>query len=89
MANCRGCNAPIMWAITEEGKRAPLDITPSTAGNVLAWASQKEMRCATFAGDTLAALVAHGVPLRTNHFMTCPVADRFRPSQLAMGNDGT
>jgi hypothetical protein len=40
--------------------------------------------CATFAGDTLASLVAHGVPLRTNHFMTCPVADRFRPAQMAL-----
>jgi hypothetical protein len=55
MANCRGCNAPII--------------------------------CATFAGDTLAALVAHGVPLRTNHFQTCPVADRFRPAQMALGGE--
>jgi hypothetical protein len=89
MANCRGCNAPIMWAITEEGKRAPLDPAPSTAGNVLIWRVKgaTDPRCATFAGDTLAALVAHGVPLRTNHFMTCPVADRFRPAQLAIGGE--
>jgi hypothetical protein len=92
MANCRGCNAPIMWAITEEGKRAPLDPEPSTAGNVLVWRRRglgltrgsTDARCATFAGETLAALVAHGVPLRTNHFQTCPVADRFRPAQMAL-----
>jgi hypothetical protein len=89
MANCRGCNAPIMWAITEEGKRAPLDPQPSTAGNVLIWrvAGLDTLRCATFAGDTLASLVAHGVPLRCNHFQTCPVADRFRPTQMALGGE--
>jgi hypothetical protein len=92
MANCRGCNAPIMWAITEEGKRAPLDPEPSSAGNVLVWRRLGDdgavlTYCATFAGDVLATLVAHGVPLRTNHFMTCPVADRFRPAQMAIGGE--
>jgi hypothetical protein len=89
MANCRGCNAPIMWAITEEGKRAPLDPEPSSAGNVLIWRKRglNDPHCATFAGETLATLVAHGVPLRTNHFMTCPVADRFRPAQMAIGGE--
>jgi hypothetical protein len=103
MANCRGCNAPIMWAITEEGKRAPLDPAPSTAGNVLVWRDRQipstpsaivrpagdgvDLHCATFAGDVLAALVAHGVPLRTNHFATCVVADRFRPAQMAIGGE--
>jgi hypothetical protein len=53
---------------------------------VLVWNTRsgplhERMRCATFAGETLATLVAHGVPLRTNHFMTCPVAEKFRPAE--------
>lgn len=82
MANCRGCNAPILWALTPADRRAPLDVKPNTAGNTLVWrqavGSDTVERCATLTGDTLAELVALGVPLRTSHFATCPVVGRFR-----------
>jgi hypothetical protein len=28
MANCKGCGAPIMWIVTRDGKKMPLDAKP-------------------------------------------------------------
>lgn len=31
---CRGCGAEIRWALTEAGRRIPLDAVPDPAGNI-------------------------------------------------------
>ena len=33
--HCRSCGAPIIWAVTENGKRMPVDATPREDGNIL------------------------------------------------------
>ena len=33
-ATCRSCGAPIVWTITERGKRMPIDPQPDPAGNL-------------------------------------------------------
>lgn len=34
MSNCRTCGAAMLWALTKNGKRIPLDAEPNPAGNV-------------------------------------------------------
>jgi hypothetical protein len=31
---CRSCNEPIIWVVTEQGKRMPLDVEPTETGTV-------------------------------------------------------
>ena len=64
---CRGCGRPIVWGITPEGKRIPLDPRPViyrvTAGN----------------GDgdgVLVTPVERGAAM-VIHFATCKAADQF------------
>jgi hypothetical protein len=35
LARCRSCHAPIYWALTERGKRIPLDAVANPKGNML------------------------------------------------------
>lgn len=71
-ARCRSCGAPIWWAVTEAGKRIPLD-EPDGVGNLIAWR------------DHLGYLRARSNPdpgpgeyLARSHFATCPHADAHR-----------
>lgn len=66
---CRSCRAPILWREhVGTGRRAPIDATPDPAGNVVL----VDPRSYTLlgAGDS------PEVPRYTNHFQTCPNADR-------------
>ncbi len=71
---CRSCSAPIFWALTENGKRMPLDLEP-VAGGVfyVAMGRDGELRCHT--GE------APGFVRYTSHFATCPSAAEHRRSQ--------
>lgn len=67
MAKCRGCNAEIVWALTVNGHRLPLDAKP-------------EKRF-VFRGD-IQLDAERAVELRdtfVSHFATCPQAGAFRP----------
>lgn len=75
-ARCRGCGAEIIWALTEKGKRMPLDAAPSGDGDYV-------LRSAVFIdGDVTAVRVGTGVVTgegrHRNHWWTCPERDRFR-----------
>lgn len=76
--HCKACNAPLIWAITKDGKRAPITRMPTADGNVLIWPSQGTVQARVFAGFALEELRAEGVPLRLNHFADCPKADAFK-----------
>lgn len=82
MDNCRACRAPVRWAITNNGKRSPLDDEPSREGNVALLMAQGERSTIDFAvvltGQALARCQQEGVLLRTPHFATCPRAGEFR-----------
>jgi len=70
MARCRACNAEIIWAVTDSGKRMPLDAEPA------------ERPTGVFALDTScdpphATSAAHQ-PVYLSHFVTCPNADQHR-----------
>jgi hypothetical protein len=68
---CRSCGAPILWALTDRGKRIPLDELPLAAippGSFVVSGTGDELRASTVAP----------VPLYRSHFATCPNADEHR-----------
>jgi hypothetical protein len=69
MAECRSCGATITWAVTESGRRIPLDAQQSLDGNM-----SEVDRLAD--GTMVVAVVAEG--LYRSHFATCPQADDWR-----------
>lgn len=67
MANCKSCQAPIVWVLTANGKRMPIDAKPFTA-----FASGIEGH-KLGDGDTARTVTVH-----SSHFSTCPQADQHR-----------
>jgi hypothetical protein len=65
--HCKSCEAPIDWAITDKGRRIPLDRTTSSAvANIV------------LDPDGTARVVAAGTGTRISHFATCPNAGQHR-----------
>lgn len=69
MSNCRGCGKKIIWAVTVDGKKIPLDPTPPTYGA----ADDSEIHTdGQFIGRSRAMV---------SHFATCPKANDFSGSK--------
>jgi len=71
MSSCSSCGADIVWAITERGKKMPVDTQLTLGGNLLLLERD----------DGLHALVVEPYPDRlayTSHFATCPQAAEWR-----------
>lgn len=68
---CRSCGAPIRWAITENGHRAPLDAQPHAEGN---------LRIEERNGLDVVVVVGPGSEegLFRSHFASCPHANQHR-----------
>lgn len=92
-ATCRACGARIVWALTDRGKRAPINWDPSDNGNmVLVYDDSGEE-----AGKPRVTAVAYfeqstgtTVPpqeRRLNHFATCPEAERFSAADKPAANN--
>ena len=60
--HCRSCDAPIIWALTERGRRIPLDAVPTT-GAILVPGTPPTAKFG---------------PVYVSHFATCPNADQHR-----------
>ena len=73
-ATCRSCSAPIVWAITQEGRRMPLDAEPAREGNVLLY---PDGTCRALRADEVIG-GAIGEHLHRSHFATCPEAAEHR-----------
>lgn len=58
-STCRSCEAPIEWAVTNNGRRIPLDIAAGDKPNIVIDAG-------------VAYAVPPGKGDRTSHFVTCP-----------------
>ncbi len=73
-AACRSCRAPILWAITNAGRRMPLNAQPDPDGLLITWTNNSgELRVSALAtGETT------GRPHYTSHFATCSSADAHR-----------
>lgn len=65
MSKCRGCGAEIIWAVTETGKRIPLD-------------AKDERRFIVGVGKVDGQVEALLCKTYQTHFATCPRATEFR-----------
>lgn len=68
-ARCRGCKAPIIFAVTEQGRTIPLDVRAPT------------YRVKQEDDGTLRAQRTRGVLV--SHFATCPKASAFSRRGMA------
>lgn len=71
MPNCRSCGRPVVWKLTESGKRMPIDPAPVDDGNVV-----------KLDDDRVHVLHADESPgdadTYVSHFATCPNATAHR-----------
>lgn len=71
MANCRSCDAEIIWAVSEKtGKPMPIDAAPSPLGNLIV--INGRARVATTDDDRLHR------PKYMSHFASCANAEEWR-----------
>lgn len=74
---CRSCGRKILWALTGNDKRIPLDPEPVVNGNLEVDAETGRVR--TLKAAELNALLRGGNPLyHISHFATCPNANKHR-----------
>jgi len=71
-SRCSSCDAPIIWAVTDAGKRMPLDAEPAPDGNVVLTrvGGQARARKGSEFGPNM--------PRHKSHFATCPNANQHR-----------
>ncbi len=69
-AQCRSCEALVIWAETASGKKMPLDAEPSEAGTFVYLGGKTRK-----ANDEDKQLLR---PRHTSHFATCPDAAQHR-----------
>lgn len=75
---CKGCGARIVWAVTEDGKKIPVDPKPPVYK--LFWAHPHPITKAPVAAWRVAAVDLQGSDPEgygVNHFATCPKAIQF------------
>lgn len=73
MAKCFSCGAEIVWALTEKGKRMPVDAEPVADGNL-----ELDVRTDPPLAIVHGQPTLDGGPRYVSHFATCPNADRHR-----------
>jgi hypothetical protein len=80
MANCRSCNAAILWARTSaKGKFIPIDPDPVDDGNIELSKDDEGQLLARVLIGSEGTLPGFETPLRyKSHFATCPHANSHR-----------
>ena len=81
MSTCKSCGARIIWCVTEQGKRMPVDRQPSNDGTVHVFECPEDgTDMCEVLGDILKRELAReqGEFLYKSHFATCPNAKQHR-----------
>jgi len=74
---CRSCGADVVWTETTSGKRMPVDLEPTTEGNIILGLRHERPPVALV--QTKQALeLLKGELLYTSHFVTCPQSKKWR-----------
>lgn len=76
MSACSSCGAAILWSITPNGKRMPLDEEPVPHGNVIVHTERGQLRAETLKKDDERR--ESGEPLYLSHHATCPHGKSWR-----------
>ena len=75
---CQACQVRIVFAVTRSDKRIPMDVYPSSVGNVAVRHEGGHLVAHVFGKvDAFEAREA-GAKLYLSHFATCPDSKRFR-----------
>lgn len=80
-SKCRSCGAAVLWAITEKGKRIPLDAEPNMKGNTMIEAETVEENghmTERFVARIVSPLFDGSKPRYMPHHATCPDAKKWR-----------
>lgn len=77
IVKCRSCGAPITWALTESGKRMPIDVEPAADGNLMFLTSVLGVQTP----QVMQARDALGGARYKSHFATCPNAHVHRKAK--------
>lgn len=73
-ALCKGCQRPIFWIKNENGKAEPFDAKPTRMLRVAGDTDPDRAPVAFIEAEKLFEVKTGHI----NHFLTCPVANRFR-----------
>jgi hypothetical protein len=73
MSRCRSCQAHIIWAVTDTGRRMPVDPDPDPQGNLTVWATGEGWRVSVITEDW-----PESRPRFRPHFATCPDSESWR-----------
>lgn len=78
MAACRSCGAQIRWAVTDKGKRIPLDWEPDAEGNVLLVLDETALEMVALVDRKDRPIAGLAGQRYFSHFKTCPDAAQHR-----------
>lgn len=70
---CKSCGEPIIWALTENSKRMPVDAEPDETGTLVLSPGPQPTATVVSKGGR-----EPGVKLYRSHFGSCRAADRHR-----------
>jgi hypothetical protein len=73
LSACRSCSAPPIWAVSEKGRRVPIDPVPPKdgSGNLRLFRRNREFHCEQ-------ATDRHALDNYLSHFATCTESTRHR-----------
>jgi hypothetical protein len=77
MSACRSCGAPVLWAVTDGGRRMPVDRDPAPAGNLVIADRHPDGTPHMTVVDPEQLLLGDP-PRYLSHFVTCPHANEHR-----------
>jgi hypothetical protein len=78
VSDCRSCEAPLLWARTEKGRRIPLDPDPYAGDDPRGlFVLRRELGLAPLAVAATPDAFP-GEPVYRSHFTTCPNAKEHR-----------
>lgn len=75
---CKSCGAAILWAVTEKGAKIPVDVEPTTDGNVAIQPNADQSGWLAFIAGPLEQVPGSSSVRRKSHFATCPNAAKHR-----------
>lgn len=76
LGRCQTCGARIVWAVTGNNKRMPIDASPREDGDL--WLDMVDDRASVPVARRVDLYTAADAPRYVSHFATCPDADQHR-----------